>query len=206
MSPERSLNMEQLCKDQAAHRYNRILRKLMSPALSVFRAAMSFGAIPLVKRALSARLMRTASFTSLHALICSHNRQPDARRVLARTLISQFSLNNPVSYCISCSQRVYWSLPFKTTRIQHEILCKSLIPRPSGPDPDLTGLLGSPGCTIVQPLDMEVGAGTSHPMTSLRALGPEPMATAYVQPSRRPTDGRYGENPNRLQHYYQFRW
>ena len=54
------------------------------------------------------------------------------------------------------------------------------------------------GCTIVQPLDMEVGAGTSHPMTSLRALGPEPMATAYVQPSRRPTDGRYGENPNRL--------
>ena len=57
------------------------------------------------------------------------------------------------------------------------------------------------GCTIVQPLDMEVGAGTSHPMTCLRALGPEPMSTAYVQPSRRPTDGRYGENPNRLQHY-----
>ncbi|MCR3755388.1 MAG: glycine--tRNA ligase subunit alpha [Sodalis sp. Psp] len=60
------------------------------------------------------------------------------------------------------------------------------------------------GCTIVQPLDMEVGAGTSHPMTYLRALGPEPIAVAYVQPSRRPTDGRYGENPNRLQHYYQF--
>ncbi len=60
------------------------------------------------------------------------------------------------------------------------------------------------GCTIVQPLDMEVGAGTSHPMTCLRALGPEPIAAAYVQPSRRPTDGRYGENPNRLQHYYQF--
>lgn len=60
------------------------------------------------------------------------------------------------------------------------------------------------GCSIIQPLDMEVGAGTSHPMTSLRALGPEPFATAYVQPSRRPTDGRYGENPNRLQHYYQF--
>jgi len=60
------------------------------------------------------------------------------------------------------------------------------------------------GCTIVQPFDMEVGAGTSHPMTALRALGPEPMAFAYVQPSRRPTDGRYGENPNRLQHYYQF--
>lgn len=50
------------------------------------------------------------------------------------------------------------------------------------------------GCTIVQPLDMEVGAGTSHPMTCLRALGPEPIAAAYVQPSRRPTDGRYGEN------------
>lgn len=94
---------------------------------------------------------------------------------------------------------------FKSTRIQHEIICKSLIPGPSRLDPDLTGLLGSPGCTIVQPLDMEVGAGTSHPMTCLRALGPEPMATAYVQPSRRPTDGRYGENPNRLQHYYQFR-
>ena len=60
------------------------------------------------------------------------------------------------------------------------------------------------GCTVVQPFDMEVGAGTSHPMTALRALGPEPMAFAYVQPSRRPTDGRYGENPNRLQHYYQF--
>ena len=60
------------------------------------------------------------------------------------------------------------------------------------------------GCTVVQPFDMEVGAGTSHPMTCLRALGPEPMAFAYVQPSRRPTDGRYGENPNRLQHYYQF--
>ena len=51
------------------------------------------------------------------------------------------------------------------------------------------------GCTVVQPFDMEVGAGTSHPMTALRALGPEPMAFAYVQPSRRPTDGRYGENP-----------
>ncbi|CUX97407.1 glycine--tRNA ligase subunit alpha [Candidatus Hoaglandella endobia] len=59
-------------------------------------------------------------------------------------------------------------------------------------------------CTIIQPLDMEVGAGTFHPMTCLRALGPEPIATAYVQPSRRPTDGRYGDNPNRLQHYYQF--
>ncbi|WP_226813297.1 glycine--tRNA ligase subunit alpha [Candidatus Profftia lariciata] len=62
----------------------------------------------------------------------------------------------------------------------------------------------SQGCTIIQPIDMVVGAGTSHPMTCLRAIGPEPMAIAYVQPSRRPTDGRYGNNPNRLQHYYQF--
>jgi len=60
------------------------------------------------------------------------------------------------------------------------------------------------GCVILQPLDMEVGAGTFHPATFLRSIGPEPWNTAYVQPSRRPTDGRYGENPNRLQHYYQF--
>ena len=60
------------------------------------------------------------------------------------------------------------------------------------------------GCAIIQPYDMEVGAGTFHPATTLRALGPKPWSVAYVQPSRRPTDGRYGENPNRLQHYYQF--
>jgi glycyl-tRNA synthetase alpha chain len=60
------------------------------------------------------------------------------------------------------------------------------------------------GCVLVQPLDLEVGAGTFHPATFLRALGPEPWNAAYVQPSRRPTDGRYGENPNRLQHYYQY--
>ena len=60
------------------------------------------------------------------------------------------------------------------------------------------------GCVILQPLDMEVGAGTFHPASFLRALGPETWNAAYVQPSRRPTDGRYGENPNRLQHYYQF--
>ncbi|HEY9547180.1 MAG TPA: glycine--tRNA ligase subunit alpha, partial [Solimonas sp.] len=60
------------------------------------------------------------------------------------------------------------------------------------------------GCVIVQPMDMEMGAGTFHWATFLRAVGPEPWNTAYVQPSRRPTDGRYGENPNRLQHYYQF--
>jgi glycyl-tRNA synthetase alpha chain len=60
------------------------------------------------------------------------------------------------------------------------------------------------GCVLVQPYDMEVGAGTFHPATTLRALGAEPWNAAYVQPSRRPKDGRYGENPNRLQHYYQF--
>jgi glycyl-tRNA synthetase alpha chain len=60
------------------------------------------------------------------------------------------------------------------------------------------------GCAILQPYDMRMGAGTFHPATTLRALGPEPWNAAYVQPSRRPTDGRYGENPNRLQHYYQY--
>lgn len=62
----------------------------------------------------------------------------------------------------------------------------------------------SQGCVIQQPYDMEVGAGTFHPATFLRVLGPEPWRVAYVEPSRRPTDGRYGENPNRLQHYYQY--
>jgi len=60
------------------------------------------------------------------------------------------------------------------------------------------------GCAVLQPYDMEVGAGTFHPATTLRALGPKPWRAAYVQPSRRPSDGRYGENPNRLQHYYQY--
>jgi len=60
------------------------------------------------------------------------------------------------------------------------------------------------GCVLLQPYDMEMGAGTFHPATFLRSLGPEPWKAAYVQPSRRPTDGRYGENPNRLQHYYQY--
>jgi glycyl-tRNA synthetase alpha chain len=63
---------------------------------------------------------------------------------------------------------------------------------------------GKQGCALLQPYDMEVGAGTSHTATFLRALGPEPWKAAYVQPARRPKDGRYGENPNRLQHYYQF--
>ncbi len=60
------------------------------------------------------------------------------------------------------------------------------------------------GCVILQPYDMEMGAGTFHTATFLRSIGPEPWNAAYVQPSRRPADGRYGENPNRLQHYYQF--
>ena len=63
---------------------------------------------------------------------------------------------------------------------------------------------GKNGCIILQPYDIEVGAGTFHPATTLRSLGPKPWKAAYVQPSRRPTDGRYGENPNRLQHYYQY--
>ncbi len=68
----------------------------------------------------------------------------------------------------------------------------------------LQSFWGERGCVIAQPYDMEMGAGTFHPATFLRAIGPEPWRAAYVQPSRRPTDGRYGENPNRLQHYYQF--
>jgi glycyl-tRNA synthetase alpha chain len=68
----------------------------------------------------------------------------------------------------------------------------------------LNSYWASEGCVVMQPYDMEVGAGTFHPATLLRALGPEPWKAAYVQPSRRPTDGRYGENPNRLQHYYQY--
>ena len=68
----------------------------------------------------------------------------------------------------------------------------------------LQSYCASKGCAIMQPYDMEVGAGTFHPATTLRSLGSKPWAAAYVQPSRRPTDGRYGENPNRLQHYYQY--
>ena len=68
----------------------------------------------------------------------------------------------------------------------------------------LQGYWAAQGCAVLQPYDMEVGAGTFHPATTLRSLGTQAWAAAYVQPSRRPTDGRYGENPNRLQHYYQF--
>jgi glycyl-tRNA synthetase alpha chain len=69
---------------------------------------------------------------------------------------------------------------------------------------DLSRFWADYGCVLVQPYDVEVGAGTFHPATTLRSLGPEEWNTAYVQPSRRPTDGRYGDNPNRLQHYYQY--
>src|SRR3981189_48890 len=68
----------------------------------------------------------------------------------------------------------------------------------------LTRYRSDKGCFILQPYDMEVGAGTFHTATFLRAIGPEPWSAAYVQPSRRPSDGRYGQNPFRLQHYYQF--
>jgi glycyl-tRNA synthetase alpha chain len=82
----------------------------------------------------------------------------------------------------------------------------SLNPRKSFQDLILTlhQYWGSQGCVILQPYDMEVGAGTFHPATTLRSVGPKPWAAAYVQPSRRPKDGRYGENPNRMQHYYQY--
>ena len=68
----------------------------------------------------------------------------------------------------------------------------------------LQNFWGKNGCVLLQPYDLEVGAGTFHPATTLRSLGPKPWKAAYVQPSRRPSDGRYGDNPNRLQHYYQF--
>ncbi len=82
----------------------------------------------------------------------------------------------------------------------------SLNPRKSFQDLILTlhQYWGAKGCVILQPYDMEVGAGTFHPATTLRSVGPKPWSAAYVQPSRRPKDGRYGENPNRLQHYYQY--
>ncbi len=81
-----------------------------------------------------------------------------------------------------------------------------LSPRTSFQDLILTlqQFWGAQGCVVLQPYDMEVGAGTFHPATTLRSLGPKPWSACYVQPSRRPKDGRYGENPNRLQHYYQF--
>ena len=88
-------------------------------------------------------------------------------------------------------------MPSKFTRDPKDICFQNLILR-------LQAYWGEQGCVILQPYDMEVGAGTFHPATTLRALGPGEWNAAFVQPSRRPTDGRYGENPNRLQHYYQF--
>jgi glycyl-tRNA synthetase alpha chain len=89
---------------------------------------------------------------------------------------------------------------------KHQAGTPALRPRQAFQDLILTlqQFWGAQGCVVLQPYDMEVGAGTFHPATTLRALGPKPWAAAYVQPSRRPKDGRYGENPNRMQHYYQF--
>jgi glycyl-tRNA synthetase alpha chain len=94
----------------------------------------------------------------------------------------------------------------QTAPVQSPHAARGLQPTRSFQDLILTlqQFWGEQGCVILQPYDMEVGAGTFHPATTLRALGPKPWNAAYVQPSRRPKDGRYGENPNRLQHYYQF--
>ena len=88
-------------------------------------------------------------------------------------------------------------MPKKTTKANKVLSFQDIIM-------NLQKFWGKYGCLILQPYDIEVGAGTFHPATTLRSLGPKPWKAAYVQPSRRPTDGRYGENPNRLQHYYQF--
>jgi glycyl-tRNA synthetase alpha chain len=88
-------------------------------------------------------------------------------------------------------------MPKKTTKENKVLSFQDIIM-------NLQKFWGKYGCIILQPYDIEVGAGTFHPATTLRSLGPKPWKAAYVQPSRRPTDGRYGENPNRLQHYYQF--
>ena len=84
----------------------------------------------------------------------------------------------------------------KKTKLEHKNFQDTIL--------NLQKYWSNQGCVILQPYDMEVGAGTFHPATTLRSLGPKPWKAAYVQPSRRPTDGRYGDNPNRLQHYYQF--
>jgi len=95
-------------------------------------------------------------------------------------------------------------------RKNHRRIAVSMAPRAAkGPSfqsliLELQAYWAEQGCVVLQPYDVEVGAGTFHPATTLRALGPRPWRAAFVQPSRRPTDGRYGENPNRLQHYYQF--
>ena len=98
------------------------------------------------------------------------------------------------------------SFPVVKTVSQASLPLPALRPRESFQDLILTlqQFWGAQGCVVLQPYDMEVGAGTFHPATTLRSLGPKPWSACYVQPSRRPKDGRYGENPNRLQHYYQF--
>ena len=100
-----------------------------------------------------------------------------------------------------------YSRAFSSTA-EHAPTCRRQPPRPPRTFQDLIFALqrywSEQGCVILQPYDMEMGAGTFHTGTFLRAVGPEPWSAAYVQPSRRPTDGRYGDNPFRLQHYYQF--
>ncbi|MGD9784338.1 MAG: glycine--tRNA ligase subunit alpha [Hyphomicrobiaceae bacterium] len=104
-------------------------------------------------------------------------------------------------------------MPTKTSEAPAKAARSGVRPPGTGLDPrasfqdlilTLQQFWGAQGCVVLQPYDMEVGAGTFHPATTLRALGPRPWNACYVQPSRRPKDGRYGENPNRLQHYYQF--
>jgi len=96
--------------------------------------------------------------------------------------------------------------PGRRIQVKSLTLCNGFTNMPAFQDIILTlqHFWGEQGCTLLQPYDLEVGAGTSHTATFLRSLGPEPWQAAYVQPSRRPKDGRYGENPNRMQHYYQF--
>src|SRR5262249_28720718 len=103
-----------------------------------------------------------------------------------------FRERNRVRYDLLGKLRVADADPSKEMRTFQQIIL------------DLQDYWGGQGCALLQPYDMEVGAGTSHTATFLRARGPEPWRAAYVQPSRRPKDGRYGENPNRLQHYYQY--
>jgi glycyl-tRNA synthetase alpha chain len=101
-----------------------------------------------------------------------------------------------------------WALHHKAARARHGScqLTQISSSRPSFQELilRLQNFWSRQGCVLLQPYDVEMGAGTFHPATTLRALGPKPWRAAYVQPSRRPTDGRYGENPNRLQHYYQY--
>jgi len=98
---------------------------------------------------------------------------------------------------LRCGTSVRWISSRRRTMTQASLSFQDLILK-------LHGFWARQGCVVLQPYDVEMGAGTFHPATTLRALGKKPWAAAYVQPSRRPSDGRYGENPNRLQHYYQY--